>query len=249
MLTAEYHQGTDAFRRHFFESLCARLPCPCALVFDDLQEVPPSAPVHRALVRRCRLVPAEAPVHVEGWPWPLRIYTLGRFEIVQDEEPLRFTGKVQHKPLALLRALLAFGGRKVDEWRLSGALWPDADGDLAHQSFATTLLRLRRLLGVREALDLHDSKLTLDARYARVDAWAFERLLTAAERARKRGRPEEARRRTEEALGLYRGRFLPQATGEPWTRERRERLRSRYLRAVETLCGGLEARRHPGEPR
>ncbi len=58
--------------------------------------------------------------------------------------PVRFTGKAQRKPLALLQALVAFGGQRVREDRLSEALWPDADGDAAHQALSTTLHRLRR---------------------------------------------------------------------------------------------------------
>ena len=43
-------------------------------------------------------------------------------------------------------SLIALGGREASEERLSNALWPDADGDLAHESFTITLHRLRRLM-------------------------------------------------------------------------------------------------------
>ena len=107
----------------------------------------------RRLVRERKLVPAEAPLEVETWPWPVKVFTLGRFEVLTGERPVRFAGKAQRKPLALLQALIALGGQRVREARLTEALWPDADGDAAHQALSTTLHRLRRLIG-RQAGEL-----------------------------------------------------------------------------------------------
>ena len=100
----------------------------------------------QSLVRKRRLVPAEPPVEIEAWPWPFKIYTLGRFEVLRDDQPLQFSGKVQRKPLALLKAIIAFGGRNVREESLLDALWPDADGDAARFALTSAIHRLRRLL-------------------------------------------------------------------------------------------------------
>jgi hypothetical protein len=43
--------------------------------------------------------------------------------------------KTQRKPLELLKALIAFGGRAVLEEQLTEALWPEAKGHAAHQAF------------------------------------------------------------------------------------------------------------------
>ena len=55
------------------------------------------------------------------------------------------------------------------------ALWPEADGDMAQQSFATALHRLRQLLGNEKAIQRQEGQLTLDDRFCWVDVWAFER--------------------------------------------------------------------------
>lgn len=67
---------------------------------------------------------------MESWPYPIKIHTLGKFEIIKDGRPLVFAGKVQKKPLEILKAVIAFGGRDVPVDTITDALWPDADGDL-----------------------------------------------------------------------------------------------------------------------
>ena len=95
--------------------------------------------------------------------------------------------KVQQKPLALLKVLIALGGRGLPEARLAELLWPEADGDLAHHSFEVALSRLRKLLGKEDALVLREGRLSLSNRHCWVDVWAFERSLGQAEEARKGG--------------------------------------------------------------
>jgi len=186
----------------------------------------------RELVGTASVQPPGPLSFVEEWPWRLRIYTFGRFAVTRDGVPIRGGERPSRKPLALLQALVAFGGRKVSASTLGEALWPDADGDLAHRSFVTTLHRLRRLLAVPEALELRDGLLSLDPRLCWVDAWAFERLWSAAEGAQTDEAQEVSLGRR--AMELYRGAFL-QAVDEYWAVTRRERLRSRLLRGVERL--------------
>lgn len=76
----------------------------------------------------------------------VRVHTLGRFAVEVDGAPLRFGVKGPRKPLALLKALIARGGRGVRAEPLVEALWPDADGDHAQRSFRVALHRLLALL-------------------------------------------------------------------------------------------------------
>ncbi len=198
----------------------------------------------RDLVQRCGLVPESPPLGVESWPWPVRIYTLGRFELVRDNRPVRSRGKAQQKPLELLKALIAFGGRGVGLGSLADTLWPDADGDMAQQSLSTTLHRLRKLLAVDDLLTVREARLSLDARRCWVDVWAFERLVGQAEGLWKKetapGGAERAARLTEQALELYKGRFLPHEVPEHWALPLRERLRSKFVRLVGILGREIE---------
>jgi DNA-binding SARP family transcriptional activator len=194
----------------------------------------------QVIIRRRQLIPDEPPIHLEDRPWPLKIYTLGRFALVRDGKTLEFTGKAQEKPLALLKALIAFGGQEVRGEQVADALWPESDGDLSHKSLATTLWRLRKLTGHPEAIVLSEGKLELDPKYCWVDVRVFERMMREAESAWHQGRKKNdmtgAVSLIEKAIDFYRGPFLPAETHSDWTISLRERLQSKFLRALKRLC-------------
>ena len=181
-------------------------------------------------IRRHKMVPETPPRHLENWPWPVKIFTLGRFGLFHDENPLRFSRKVQQKPLAMLKAMIALGGKEVKEEQLSDILWPEADGDNAHTSFITTQHRLRQLIGHENAIQHREGRVSLDGRHCWVDVWAFESLLGQADAEKKRGSVEKAVQCIEKAIHLYEGPFLPGEPEQSWTISLRERLRSRFIR-------------------
>lgn len=199
----------------------------CALALDSAIEVD----FVRALIRRRGLKSDAPPVRLARWPWPVSVRCFGALEIERGGEPLRFAGKVPRRPLALLAALVAFGGRGVAVARLTDALWPDADGDAAQHAFVTALQRLRSLLGQRDALVLQEGRLSIDPRLCWVDALAFESVGLD-------DRSDGAAADRECALALYRGPFLAHDDAG-WALAARERLRSRFVR-----LGGADLQRH-----
>ncbi len=89
----------------------------------------------RSLIQKRGLAPSETAFCNDTWPWPIKLYTLGRFALEVDGMALALGSKKQNKPLELLKALIAFGGKAVTEEKLTDALWPEADGDAAHHAF------------------------------------------------------------------------------------------------------------------
>ncbi len=176
---------------------------------------------------------------LDNWPWNLKIFTLGRFSMVKDGKAIRFSGKAQQKPLELLKALIAFGGREIRTEQMEDTLWPDADGDFAHRAFKTTLHRLRKLLGASDALRLRDGRLTLEQKHCWVDVWAFQRTFGQADAAWDRGKAEseieKAVELTQKASDLYKGAFLPEEMWNPLFISLRDRLRSKFIRGVAKL--------------
>jgi LuxR family transcriptional regulator, maltose regulon positive regulatory protein len=193
-------------------------------------------PYIRGLIRRIGLTPADPAAAPAQWPWPIRIRTLGRFEILLDDDVLRSSGKAQRKPLDLLKALIALGGRAVPEAHLCEMLWPETDGDAAHRDFSTTLHRLRKLLMNDKALRIENGCLSLDENRVWVDVWAFQKQVAAAGTAHG-GKPDRVV--VASTLSLYRGDFLPEESSAG-ALSLRARLRTSYCHAVEELGSALE---------
>jgi LuxR family maltose regulon positive regulatory protein len=197
------------------------------------------------LIRKRGLLPdLSAPVP-HRWPYPVKVYALGDFALVVDDQPVTFRRKAQRKPLELLKILIAWGGRNIEQARIADVLWPDADGDAAQRSLATTLHRLRRLLSHEQAVYLRDGRLSLDERYCRVDAWSLERqmeqVLTRVRESSETATPVHLASLTNAILCAYRGPFLGQDP-ESWTLQARNRLRDRYLKCLDEVGAYWEAR-------
>ena len=176
-------------------------------------------------IRECNLVP---PVSAgEAWPWPVKIRTLGRFEIFIAGEPVRFGRKSPRRTLALLKALISLGVTDVPEQRLADLLWPDLEGDAAHESLAAALHRMRRLLGGKEAIVQSSGQLSVNPRHCWVDVLAFEKAVEDE--------------RLESGIALYRGDFLAGDTDAPWAASTRERLRGKFIRVIEARGEMLES--------
>jgi LuxR family transcriptional regulator, maltose regulon positive regulatory protein len=75
----------------------------------------------RALIAAHRLVPPADPALAEHWPFPVRIRSLGPFQLEIGGEPLRFEGKPQRKPLELLKLLVALGALGVQHHAVAPA--------------------------------------------------------------------------------------------------------------------------------
>jgi LuxR family maltose regulon positive regulatory protein len=164
----------------------------------------------------------------QDWPWPLRVYTFGRFEIQRDGRPLEYSRKAPKKTIALLKAIIAYGGTNVPEQKLIDAFWSDEEGDVAAKSLGAALHRLRKLIGDADAIVQQANMLSIDKARVWVDVWAFEDLLARQDVT------------AAELMTLYRGAFLAEDDGEPWPVTMREKLRGRFIHEVGEIGQRLE---------
>ncbi len=169
---------------------------------------------------------------LESWPWPVRLYTLGRFELYVEGEHMDFSAKAPRKVLALLKALVCLGGTDVRDHRIIDAVWPLEEADAGRATFNVALHRLRKLLAHADAIVVRDGLVSLNSKVCWIDVFAFERLLDSSRKYRD----------IERALGLYRGPLLPQDEDKPWTATLRERLRRKFLHHLGLAARELEAR-------
>jgi DNA-binding SARP family transcriptional activator len=219
-------QGADrlVFTRWYRYTLSHLLP----LAFEAGVEIETA----RKLVSELAIAPSEP--YIEAWPWKVRVYSLGRFEVVVDGAPLNFSRKAPKKPIALLKVLVTCGARNVPLDRIVDQLWDDDEADSGRDACWLALHRLRKLLGSPEAVQLIEGNVSLDPSLVWVDSQAFEYFLTT--HANGTARDESV----QHALALYRGDFLAEESNAAWAVSLRERLRARFVREVELLGRQME---------
>ena len=189
-------------------------------------------------ITRIKLLPPALNKASDLWPWPVKLRTLGFFEIQHDGRPVRLSVKIPKKPLELLELLLCWGHRGITKERAADLLWPEAEGDRALQTLDTTLHRLRRLIGDNQAIVLEGGRLSLSPQRCWVDAWYFEILLNQAEPSVDQEAKSHLLRK---ALDIYQGPFGVPDRNSALAAFYAERLKTRWIRAIVSLSEILEA--------
>ena len=110
--------GRENGYTHFFFWPRSALSKLCGIALDEGIETK----YVRRLISQHNLLPDPTTPATDNWPYPIKIYTLDRFNVLKDEIPIRFEGKAQRAPMNLLKMLIAFGGRDVSEQRLASTL-------------------------------------------------------------------------------------------------------------------------------
>ncbi|MFL5419565.1 MAG: hypothetical protein ACJ79Y_02215, partial [Myxococcales bacterium] len=185
------------------------------------------------IVKEGRLAAPQLLTARDNWPWPIRIRTLGAFELRLDGQVVAFGRKPPRKPLELLQAIAVLGGEGMREDALVDCLWPEAEGDDGQHAMETTLHRLRKVIGASGFVIQSGRTLHLDRKSCWDDVSALHLCLAAAltsppgvEVASDRIQAQAHR-----ILDLYRGPLLP-AVDSAWAVEARDRLRSHVARCL-----------------
>jgi DNA-binding SARP family transcriptional activator len=214
---------------------CLVFPTALAQLCNEAISAQIAADSARHLVQHHRL-PAP-PDPVKEWPWPFRVFLLGRFHLLRADLPIRFSLRAQRKPLELLQALIAFGGTEVGAGVLADALWPDSDGDAGYHSLESALYRLRRLLGAPDAISMVNGTLSLDRRQFWVDVWELERELHGGTS------DTDLLPRLLRARQLYHGHFLEHEIEKNWALHRRQAIRAEFLGCLRDAAHTYESQR------
>ncbi len=165
------------------------------------------------------------------WPWPIKIFTLGKFLALKDDVPLSFGKKAPKRLLQLLKAIIVLGGDNVSKDKLLDAIWPDEDAASATDTLKVAVGRLRTLLGNDAAIEIHGGHVSLNRRICWVDLYAFESIKDDA------GQDAD---NDADVCTLYQGELLPEEGGISWVIGPRERLRSTFLNMINEQARHLE---------
>lgn len=188
--------------------------------------------------RLIRLRALAAPIGAgPAWPWPVRVRSLGTFQIEADGAEAGLDARRQQKPLLLLQALLAIGADGASKADLADAVWPDAEGDAAQHTLEVNLQRLRARLCYPAALLLEAGAVRLNRALCWVDLWEMDAVVRRADDADLAAHAPALARRL---LGAYRGPFLP-GVDAAWADAARSMLAARFARVAGKLAAELES--------
>jgi DNA-binding SARP family transcriptional activator len=159
----------------------------------------------------------------------IRIFLLGRFEVIRGEHILQASGWTRRKATALLQRLIL--ERRLLKDQAIEFLWPEIDPTLGANNLYRTLHTLRHTLDTalgpgtaEKILVFQDGVFTLTDTVW-VDVAAFESLIQSGDQSA-----------LISALQLYTGDLLPDDRYAEWTINPRERLRRRQHEARLTLA-------------
>ncbi|MDH5525806.1 MAG: hypothetical protein OEY97_00685 [Nitrospirota bacterium] len=168
------------------------------------------------------------PLDAPRWPWRVRITTLGMMSVDRADAMATPSGlRGPRSPLRLLQLLIANGPKGISQDELIATMWPKAHPVAGSRSLGTTLHRLRKSLDCDACVERTQGQVRLNPGVAWVDAWIFERRIAQAE-ALPPSEHNHRRRLVDEALAMYRGRFLADVSA-PWADSMRDRLHTLYV--------------------
>src|SRR5215207_5724319 len=172
----------------------------------------------------------------------LQIAILGSTEPRMNGEVI---GVPAGKQRALLTLLAARAPQPVSADAAAEALWPNSAPMEAMRSLQVAVSRLRRSLGAAaSAVETGASGYRLAVEADAIDAHRFEALVNTAQAARAEGDAAAARRRLDDALGLWRGPALADVEFESFAQGDIARLQELRLAALEER---VDARLSAGE--
>lgn len=185
------------------------------------------------IIQRFELDPPED-VGTSKWPWPVRIRTMGRFELEVEGSGVDLSGNRHRRPCELLRLLVVSGPRGAAEATLADTLWPGLEGDAAIRNLRTNLHRLRRLLACDRAILVSQGRMWLNPKVCWSDDAELDRLLGKLSSCPPDRLPEAVRQIL--ALGLEP--FLPEEEGGLYVQQRsslEKRIPAALVPAIERL--------------
>ena len=232
--------GMSLGREHGFEHVMAWQPHTVANLCVRALEQGIEPDYVKRLISSSQLTPEVPPYHLAAWPWHYRIYSLGSFQLLKGSQSVTGGSRAKGRPLDLLKALVACGGKAIEIDHLARILWPHVDKEYAIKSLTINLHRLRKLFGDDDVVLLQDGRLTLDPSRVWFDLWALEQTFSDTETTFRKPLPaieasnvKALARRTFE---LYRGPFFADDEQLPCYSAKRDEVHSRLTRQIAKLA-------------
>lgn len=191
------------------------------------------------LIRRVESFPTfaiiqeEAPEPAQVAFYQMRIYGFGDGLVKINQEPIPQSDWRSANARNLFYFMVDKAGARKDE--ITTDLWPDFNPSQVNSNFHATLWRVRKALGTKEAIVIHNNRYVLNPSIPYwYDVAEFEQLIGDARLAH--NQVERQVILLEKAVDLYQGDFL-EGFDNLWANQRRQELQRAYLQALEKLAG------------
>jgi len=159
----------------------------------------------------------------------LKVFLLGRFEVVRGDAPIPQQAWRRRRPADLLKLVALAPGHVLGRDMAIETLWPDKDPASGANNLHRALYDLRQILGGRW-VDLEHGEVSIGS-----DVWLDVDAFQAAATSQAPGAQEAA-------VSLYRGDLSPEDRESPWLAAPRERLRALLAGAALPLARAAAAR-------
>jgi len=183
-----------------------------------------------------------------GAPPLLEIKCLGGFRAMREKILVRDSEWKSKRAKQLVKLLVAQDGHTLSRDSAMEMLWPDMDPDMLGPTFNSMLHRVRKVLEPASVPDgstsfiLHtDGVVKLNREIVRTDVGQLLYHLDTTDRMKSNRKPGNILEEYEKAFDLYEGDFLPEDLYSDWAAPMRDRLRIRYLRALEDAAAIAES--------
>ncbi len=213
---------------------------------EELAELANAALAHGICIDYCsRLIGSQS--RSSSTPF-LEINCLGGFRAMRGKVRVRDSEWKSKRAKQFVKLLIAQDGYTVSRDSAMEALWPDMDPDTLGPTFNSMLHRVRKVLEPKDlpgtsasCIIYTDGVLMLNKDVVRTDVGQLLYHLDTTDRMRSSRKPEDIAGEYEKAFDLYEGDFLPEDLYSDWAAPMRDRLRIRYLRALEDAAAMAES--------
>lgn len=189
------------------------------------------------IITRYRLEAPENNVS-DIWPYQVKIFTCSRFGLITGNKVI--TNKTPAKPLALLKALIANGGRNVYQRQISAQLWPDSTDDARRKLFDTALFRLRKAISCDNIIQMQNGKISINEQLVWIDVWKLEEQIRIINDHLDHESNANISHIMNKIWELYRNPFFINEQSASWAINRRDALHQRVIQLARKAGKHME---------
>ncbi|MCA1850208.1 MAG: tetratricopeptide repeat protein, partial [Acidobacteria bacterium] len=222
---------------------------PRLFAFEQAAGLLPESLRQRLARSRAQRPSAQAPASPMPAAQPasdLTINMLGPVEIYREPaRPLAHDAWTSKRARDILCFIASRPHRRASKDAIIDTFWRDENFDSVEKKLHPTISYVRKALNSNQLIKQNfllyrDGEYLLNPEFSyHIDTEEFDRLVTEAEAARRRGQAERCHAAYEEAAALYRGEFM-QGSYDEWAEEQRSYYRDQYLRMLEKLAAAAQ---------